>query len=386
VEAEPASILVVDDNPANLRLLAQFLSENGYTIRAVTSGQRALASAGLNPPDLILLDIRMPEMDGYEVCRQLKSNLKTSEIPVLFISALDDIQDKVTAFGCGGVDYITKPFQFEEVIARIKTHLDLRRLQRNLERINQKMQRELALAARMQTSLMPREMPSPPGWQFAASLLPARMTSGDYFDFLHLPGEKLGVVVADVVDKGVAASLLMAMTSIVLRTYAIEQPGHPAEVLKLANQRILEYTALEQFVTIFLGVLDLASGDLTYANAGHSSGILHRAVAGEEVVLLKNSGPPVGVMENIRWEEKTVRLELGDALALYTDGIFEAESPEGEIYGSERLQSVLETHPYQPAQELHDLILLDVQRFTGHQSQEDDVTLVVVKRKPAPDA
>jgi phosphoserine phosphatase RsbU/P len=386
VEAEPASILVVDDNPANLRLLAQFLSENGYTIRAVTSGQRALASAGLNPPDLILLDIRMPEMDGYEVCRQLKSNLKTSEIPVLFISALDDIQDKVTAFGCGGVDYITKPFQFEEVIARIKTHLDLRRLQRNLERINQKMQRELALAARMQTSLMPREMPSPPGWQFAASLLPARMTSGDYFDFLHLPGEKLGVVVADVVDKGVAASLLMAMTSIVLRTYAIEQPGHPAEVLKLANQRILEYTALEQFVTIFLGVLDLASGDLTYANAGHSSGILHRAVAGEEMVLLKNSGPPVGVMENIRWEEKTVRLELGDALALYTDGIFEAESPEGEIYGSERLQSVLETHPYQPAQELHDLILLDVQRFTGHQSQEDDVTLVVVKRKPAPDA
>lgn len=384
METDPASILLVDDNPANLRLLAQLLSENGYTIRAVTSGARALASAELTPPDLVLLDIRMPEMDGYAVCRQLKENPQTADIPVLFISALDDIQDKVTAFGCGGVDYITKPFQFEEVIARVKTHLDLRMLQQNLERINQRMERELALAARMQTSLMPHQMPNLPGWQFAASLLPARMTSGDYFDFLNLTNGKMGIVVADVVDKGVAASLLMAMTSIVLRTYAAEQPEHPAAVLASANERILDYSALDQFVTIFLCVLDLASGELIYTNAGHSSGILHRARAGVDVVYLKNSGPPVGVIEDVQWEEKVVSLEPGDVLALYTDGIFEAESPEGEFYGSDRLQDILETHPYQTAQELHDLILLDVQQFTGQISQEDDVTLVVVKRELLP--
>ena len=132
----PENILLVDDSPANLRLLSQILGEHGYGVRAVTSGPRALASVELTPPDLILLDIRMPEMDGFEVCQQLKANPRTADVPILFISALDDIQDKMRAFSAGGVDYITKPFQLEEVIARVETHLALRRLQRNLQDAN----------------------------------------------------------------------------------------------------------------------------------------------------------------------------------------------------------------------------------------------------------
>jgi two-component system sensor histidine kinase/response regulator len=131
-----ADILVVDDTSANLRLLAQLLTEHGYKARAVLSGERALIAAQSAVPDLILLDVRMPGLDGYETCRRLKNDARTRETPVLFISALYDVEDKLKAFASGGVDYITKPFQPQEVLARVETQLALRRLQRELKRTN----------------------------------------------------------------------------------------------------------------------------------------------------------------------------------------------------------------------------------------------------------
>lgn len=128
------TILVVDDTPANLRLLFQILSGHGYQVRAVSSGTRALESVRAGQPDLILLDIMMPEMSGYEVARRLQSDEKTRDIPIIFISALEDVKNKVSAFQAGGMDYVTKPFQVEEVLARVQTHLKLYSLQKQLER------------------------------------------------------------------------------------------------------------------------------------------------------------------------------------------------------------------------------------------------------------
>jgi signal transduction histidine kinase len=151
VKTSAADILVVDDTPANLRLLWQILSETGYKVRAVLDGPRALAAAQAAPPDLILLDIRMPDMDGYQVCQQLKSDERTRDIPVLFISALSETEDKLKAFAAGGVDYITKPFQQAEVLARVQTHLSLRDLSRQLQAANAELARQLAeLEARNQ--------------------------------------------------------------------------------------------------------------------------------------------------------------------------------------------------------------------------------------------
>ncbi len=154
VEAGPCAknILVVDDTPDNLRLLVKLLSEQGYKIRVATDGPHALEAARAKPPDLILLDVMMPGMDGYEVCRQLKAQAETRNIPVLFLSALDQAQDKVKAFTAGGVDYITKPFHVAEVLARVQTHLALQSAQRHLaektgqlERVNAALAREVAL-------------------------------------------------------------------------------------------------------------------------------------------------------------------------------------------------------------------------------------------------
>ncbi|MBN1488153.1 MAG: hybrid sensor histidine kinase/response regulator [Anaerolineae bacterium] len=144
MDKSKANILVVDDTRANLRFLAEILTRQGYAVRPALNGSAALASAQARPPDLIMLDIMMPQMNGYEVCKELKSDARTCDIPVIFLSALNEVVDKVKAFEIGGVDYITKPFQVEEVLARVETHLSIRRLQHQLEVQNNALQREIA--------------------------------------------------------------------------------------------------------------------------------------------------------------------------------------------------------------------------------------------------
>lgn len=138
------NILVVDDTPANLRLLSDMLTEQGYKVRSVINGQMALTATRAAPPDLILLDINMPDMNGYQVCEHLKGDAQTCDIPIIFISALGEVEDKVRAFATGGVDYIPKPFQLEEVLARVQTHLALRSLQKQLQQANEELEQRVA--------------------------------------------------------------------------------------------------------------------------------------------------------------------------------------------------------------------------------------------------
>ncbi len=142
-DASKGDILIVDDTLANLRVLSNMLTEQGYKVRGVPNGPMALTVAGSALPDLILLDINMPEMDGYEVCQRLKEDEQTRDIPIIFISALDEVMDKVKAFTVGGVDYITKPFQFEEALARVENHLMLRSLQKQLQEANDELERRV---------------------------------------------------------------------------------------------------------------------------------------------------------------------------------------------------------------------------------------------------
>ncbi len=377
---KPDDILIIDDSPANLRLLSQILSERGYHVRAVTSGPRALASIEIHIPDLILLDIRMPEMDGYELCRQLKSTPRCQEIPILFISALDDIQDKVKAFETGGVDYITKPFQLEEVIARVETHLSIRKLQRNLQEANRRMESEMSLAAKVQASFMHKSLPAVPGLHLSVSLIPAQMTSGDFYDIFQLPGNHLGVLIADVVDKGVGAALYMAMSIALLRAYALEHPEHPEQVCQAVNQRLLEYAGANHFVTVFYGVFDPVSGGMAYCNAGHPPPLLLSPSKAGEHNWLKNTGVPLGVIEDATWLQASTQLAAGDTLILYTDGIIEAENADHQFFGLERLEETARGLTGESARTVRDTLLESVSQFTQGVSLADDIALIVLVR------
>lgn len=371
-------ILVVDDTPANLRLLAQILTEHGYRVRAVTSGARALDSAQASPPSLILLDIRMPGMSGYEVCERLKASPRTREVPIIFISALDDVEDKVRAFAIGGVDYITKPFQIGEVLARTETHLALRRLQDELRERSRRYERELALAGQIQSSFLPRSMPEVAGWDVGARLVPSRETSGDFYDLVPLPGGRWGIVIGDVADKGAGAALFMALSWSLIRTYLAEHPTAPARALEAVNRRLLRDTVGTEFVTTFLGVLDPGSGRLAYANAGHCPGLVLRT--GGEVEWLPRTGMALGVVDDTAWEEEQVDLRPGDLLVLYTDGVTEAPGPGGELFRAPRLQSAVEACGPAGPVEILESVLVAVGAFTQDAHVQDDIALIVLRR------
>lgn len=379
-ESQKGDVLVVDDTPANLRLLTQMLLEQGYFVRPVPDGALAIAAVQAEPPDLILLDIRMPGMDGYAVCEHLKADPQTRDIPIIFISALDDLQDKIKAFTAGGVDYVTKPFQVEEVVARVETHLALRNLQKALQDANRKMAQELCLAGEVQTSFLPRDLPDIPGIQIAATLKPARETSGDFYDFIILPGGELGIVIADVSDKGAGAALYLALSCTLIRTFAVEYPGHPEKVLSLVNRRILKDTTANDFVTVFYGILDPVNESLVYCNAGHMPPYLFGNRSSEKFRKLGKTGLPLGIAGTETWEQGVVQFAPGDVLMLYTDGITEAQNGQGEFFGEDLLLACVSTNLRRTAGEIQDAILTDVQRFVGDTSQSDDITMMVLLR------
>jgi sigma-B regulation protein RsbU (phosphoserine phosphatase) len=381
-------LLVVDDNETNRDLLARRLERQGYRVVLAESGRQALEILKQHPFDLVLLDIQMPEMNGYEVCQQLKADEGTRDMPIIFISALGDIQDKIQAFTVGGVDYVTKPFQFQEVLARVETHLALRRLQRQLEDANQqlqdannKMARELALAGEVQASFLPRELPHAPGWQLAVSLRPSRETSGDFYDVEWLPNGRLGILIGDVVDKGAGAALFMALSWILIRTYATQYPAQPELILSSVNRRILEDTAAQDFATVFYGVLDPATGELVYANGGHCPALLVRAQEEDAVQALCNTGMPLGLFQDVIWKQGVIQLAPGDMLVLYTDGITEARDAQGGFFDEDRLRESLIANQGQPAETIRDAILGAVDEFVGDAPQSDDIALVVVARE-----
>jgi sigma-B regulation protein RsbU (phosphoserine phosphatase) len=379
-DSTKGDILIVDDTPANLRLLSQMLNEQGYHVRPVPDGRMALTAVQAKPPDLILLDIRMPDMDGYQVCEQLKMDALTKDIPIIFISALDAVQDKVKGFSVGGLDYITKPFHIEEVLARVETHLALRKLQEQLEYANQKMAQELALAGEVQEGFFPQELPGIPGWQLSVKMESARETSGDFFDIIPLPLGHYGILMADVVDKGVPAALFMALIWSLIRTYAVDFPSHPEMVLTSVNHRILEDTSAKQFVTVFYAVFDPANGRLVYANAGHSPPIFFNSQSGEIIQRLEHTGKPLGLFEDEIWEQGILEFSMGDVLVIYTDGLTEIQNDQQVFFEESGLVESVKNHLGTPAHVLVDSVLADVRDFMGGNPQVDDIAIAVIIR------
>ena len=247
---------------------------------------------------------------------------------------------------------------------------------------DQKLSRELAMAGQIQASFLPDEVPEVPGWQLAALLEPARVTSGDFYDFISLPGGRLGIAIADVADKGIGAALVMALSCSLLRTYAIELDPRPELVLDAVNRRILSDMRAGLFVTAFYGVLDPVSGTLTYCNAGHNPPYLLSAHDRESVSTLRRTGMALGVNGDEVWKSATVQLAPGDMLVLYTDGATEAQNAQGAFFGIERLVAAAQVEWGKTARATLNAIAAKVQEFVGDASLDDrdDIAAVVVVR------
>jgi len=382
-----ASILLVDDTPANLHVLAGMLKERGYRVRPAPSGKLALLAAQRDPPDLILLDINMPEMNGYEVCERLKADEKLKGIPVIFISALTEPMDKVKAFAIGGVDYLTKPFQMEELHARVETHLKLRRLQTELEEYShhlelarERLKHDLELARAVQLAFLPLRLIEIPGYEFFAHYESAYEIGGDYYDFIQLTDGRLAILLGDVAGKGVVAALLMAKLSANAKFCILTEPDLATAITKL-NTSMIHSGITDRFVTLVAAVLNPADHTVTLVNAGHPPPLIYHRNTGvvEDAICIEESGVPLGVIDGFKYASCQIHLDPGDSILAFTDGVTEATDLHDVQLQTTGLYAAIQGGSYS-TRELGEQVVKAVKKFALGRSQFDDIALVGLGR------
>lgn len=265
------------------------------------------------------------------------------------------------------------------IIEKLRQVKDISRSQAIAHR---KLSEELTQAGKVQHNFIPTHSPTIPGYDISGALLPARETSGDFFDFIDLGNDKLGVVIADVGDKGAGAALYMAISRTLIRTYAGENNLQPKDVLKQVNRRILMDTQHGIFLTLVFGILDPAQGTFTYVNAGHNPPILVRKKE-DQVSLshLEKTGTLIGIFEENTWEENQITIKTHEVLVLYTDGITEAQNEREELFGVDRLYQVLDSGFTTTAEKYRNRILESVHSFSEGTPRLDDITLIVISRE-----
>jgi phosphoserine phosphatase RsbU/P len=313
------SILLVDDQPANLQLLSQTLESLGSKLLFAKNGESALAIAQKARPDLILLDIMMPGIDGFEVCRRLKANTDTQKIPVIFLSALDETGDKVRGLQLGAVDYVAKPFQPEEVIARVNTHLTIHRLSTKVQKQRDELEHELQVVSQLQRNLLPVRLPEIDGLKLAVHYETSRYTGGDYYDFAELQDGRLAILLADAEGHSAPATVLMAMTCALFRS-ASTLLGEPEQMLSYINENLCKVNR-GSFVTAIYAVYNAPSRTLKIARAGNPLPILFRPSERTTAELFCEGVVILGLEPYTEVPVTEVTLQPGDRLLFYTDGV-----------------------------------------------------------------
>ena len=370
------SILLVDDQPANLQMLSQTLESLGSKLLFAKNGETALAIAQKAHPDLILLDIMMPGIDGFEVCRRLKANPDTRKIPVIFLSALDETGDKVRGLQLGAVDYVAKPFQPEEVIARVNTHLTIHRLSSEVQQQRDELEHELQVVSQLQRNLLPERLPEIDGLKLAVHYETSRYAGGDYYDFAALPDGRLAILVADAEGHSAPATVMMAMTCALFRS-ASTILGEPDQMLSYINENLCKVNK-GSFVTAIYAVYDAPSRTLKIARAGNPLPILYRPSERSATELSCEGVLIMGLESYTEVPVTEVTLQPGDRLLFYTDGVTERFSEKREPYGINRLLQQFGTADAGDPAGILQGIIDDLSRFAGTRPADDDQAMLMM--------
>jgi phosphoserine phosphatase RsbU/P len=378
-ELTECRVLIVDDAKANVDMLVEAL-RGDYKLSVALDGEAALRAIERSAPDLLLLDIVMPGIDGYEVCRRLRPSPATQEIPIMFLSSLDDVQDKARGFELGANDYLTKPFEILEVKARVRSLLKAKAY---ADAIRAAQERDLTIAREIQMGLLPSDFAAlgrDMGLDVHAMIEPARHVGGDLFEVLRASEDRLVIAVGDVCGKGITAALFMAVTVTLLRALARQLEG-PKQILELLNEELAAQNPRGMFVTMVC--LEVRGGRVTCANAGHDAALLVGS-SGPPRPVFPSSGTVLGLFPGQTYSNATLELAAGDSLVLYTDGVTEATDAANGLFGEERLQACLAGGAGQTAVDTVDRLLHAVRKFAGGAPQSDDITILALRRTDKP--
>jgi len=371
----PPLILIVDDNPANVEILQMRLAANNYEIITASDGEEGLTKARNNQPDLILLDIMMPKLDGLEVCRRLKGDPSLPFMPIIMVTAKADSKDVVAGLEAGGDEYLTKPVDHAALVARVKSMLRIKSLHDKVIEQSAQLKIQLKTATKIQSLFWPDIPELEGGGHIWALSIPATYVGGDLYDVIPLPDESLLAYVADVSDKGVPAALIMAALSTKIRSEARIQT-EVEKLLETVNNSMHSLISEEGFfATIVLVRYWPHSGKIQFTIAGHLQPlwIVESGIGN----LPQLNGISLGVKQDVKYEKKEFFLSPGESVLLFTDGVIEAENEENEMFGSDRLVRYIEDTREPPwGKELLD----EIRCWRGNAKANDDLTILEIWR------
>ena len=370
---EPPLILIVDDNPANVEIFQMRLLANDYDIITATDGEMGLTIAREKHPDLILLDIMMPKMDGLEVCRRLKGDPSLPFMPIILVTAKSESKDVVAGLEAGGDEYLTKPVDHAALVARVKSMLRIKLLHDTVLEQSTQLKKQLKTATKIQSLFWPEIPKIEAGGHIWAVSVPATYVGGDLYDVIPLPDESLLAYVADVSDKGVPAALIMAALSTKIRSESRTQ-SEIDELLASINNSLYNLISEEGFfASIVLVKYWPASGKMQLALGGHLQPlwIVEKGIGN----MPQLNGISLGIMPNAHFEKKEITLSPGESVFLFTDGVIEAENEDKELFGNDRLVRYIKNQKGSPiGKELLD----EIRRWRGNANVNDDLTLLEI--------
>lgn len=374
-------ILIVDDEIVNRQVLLNNLSLHHYAVFQASNGEEALEliAKGLRP-DVMLLDVMMPKITGYEVTQKLREQFNQTELPIILLTAKTQVQDIVTGLNMGANDYMMKPFAKDELLARIRTHVNISRLQTE----NLRLATELEVTRRLQQMILPRpeELSGISGLEIVGFMEPAEEVGGDYYDVLETDGVvTLGI--GDVTGHGLESGILMLMTQMGIRTLTEIRETDPIQFLTILNSTLyknVERMNVDRNLT--LAILNYYQGLLTISGQ-HEEILIVRSDGNIERIDTIDLGLPIALDEDITEfiNSATVELKTGDGVVLYTDGITETFNLDKQQYGLDRLCNVISQNWQHPIEEIKQTVINDILTFRGEEKQFDDITLLILKQK-----
>jgi sigma-B regulation protein RsbU (phosphoserine phosphatase) len=369
-------VLIVDDNRIVRDMLKRHVATRpGVEIVEAGDGMRAVEIVRAKAPDMILMDLMMPGMDGIEAIRRIREDPANADIPILFLSTETDRAKWVEAFEAGANDFVQKPYEKRELMARMDTHLRLAALTRELRVKNALLEREQYLAGHVQSQLLPQGLDFP-GFTASAVYQAQEQIGGDFYDAWD-DGETVHVVMADISGHGASAALLMAVCKGLLYSLAKTRPD-PGDMVAELNRMLyamLEGGDLDMYVTLAFAAISRSRNTVSFLSAGHAPAY----VLGQGVVALGPTGPGLGFHNDFTWETVTLPFGPGNTLFLLTDGVTELRAPGGEFFGEKRLLELLSGDA--PPRELIGRVIDHALPFCKGRLT-DDLAMLAIRRLP----
>ena len=370
---EPPLILIVDDNPANVEILQMRLMANSYDVITAKDGDMGLTMARDKLPDLILLDIMMPKMDGFEVCRQLKGDPTLPFMPIILVTAKTESKDVVAGLEAGGDEYLTKPVDHASLVARVKSMLRIKSLHDTVLEQSTQLKKQLKTATKIQTLFWPEIPELKAGGHIWAVSIPASYVGGDLYDIIKLSDGSLLAYVADVSDKGVPAALIMAALSSKIRS-ASRYHSNIGQLLSSVNSSMYNLISEEGFfATIVIVRYWPNTGKMELALAGH----LQPLWIAEDGLgnMPQLNGISLGITANAHYEKEEITLSPGESVLLYSDGLIEAENEKQELFGIERLIRYAKD---KKDRNMGEGLLDEIKKWRGNATVNDDLTMLEI--------